>query len=62
MQNAPNMKLGQSGVEIASAIVEAGVREYEAWKPDDFPWQHTEDQLVRRIFIAMCAARSDGLA
>jgi len=47
--NVPNAE-----IEVTPEMIEAGVAAYEAWKPDDFAWQYTEENLVREIINAVC--------
>lgn len=46
-------KAREAEIEITPEMIGAGIGAYQAWKPDDFAWQDTEAELVRRIFLAM---------
>jgi hypothetical protein len=40
-------------VEITSEMIGAGIAAYGAWKPEKFGWLHTEQEMVRSVYIAM---------
>jgi hypothetical protein len=44
-------------IEVTEEMIAAGVAAYAKWKPDDFSWVETEAELVRTVFVEMCAAR-----
>jgi PilZ domain-containing protein len=46
--------------EISPEMIGAGVAAYAAWKPEEFAWRHSEQDMVRSVFLAMLRAMGNG--